>query len=179
MCSEGSRSGFWPSRFSEAWGTTAKQPHIFWKIVALWLCRRRRHDQQTSMFLIRCDFLALAPQASKTPLGQQQHFGIPLVFSCLVAKVCPEPCRSAGFALKVPVPSKVSFGDLTYLHLRINIIMNPGNLIIHSKRRGASCPAFWNGFWGPRGRPDPKKLDDLWVPGEIGCHDYSTTKVGL
>ncbi len=31
----------------------------------------------------------------------------------------------------------------------------PGGLGNHSKRRGAKHPAFWSGFWGPRGRPDP------------------------
>jgi hypothetical protein len=29
----GSRSGFWPSVFLEAWGNEAQKPHIFWKSV--------------------------------------------------------------------------------------------------------------------------------------------------
>ncbi len=63
---------FWPSAFWEAWGTDAKQPHIFRIRDVFWPCRLRRHGQtKTIIFLSMCGFLALAPQASNTLLGQK------------------------------------------------------------------------------------------------------------
>ncbi len=55
--------------FLEAWGTKAKG-----------------QDQTTIIFLNKCGFLALVPQASKQPLGQQKHYGIILgeTLACLL-----------------------------------------------------------------------------------------------
>ena len=61
---------YWPSVFLEAWGTKAKKPHFFQKILVYWPCRIRRQSQKTSIFLNKYCFLALVPQASKKPLGQ-------------------------------------------------------------------------------------------------------------
>jgi hypothetical protein len=38
--------------------------------------------------------------------------------------------------------------------------------------------AFWSGFWGPRGRPDPQNLCCLG-PGKPSFHDHVDTKWGL
>ncbi len=46
-------------------------------------------------------------------------------------------------------PEIIDFGGLD----------GPGGPRKHSKRRGASRPAFWSCFWGPRGCPDPKIND--------------------
>ncbi len=69
---------FWPSVFLKAWGTKAKQPDIFRKILVFWPCRLRRQGRKTILFLKMCGFMALVPRASKKPPGQQKHFGIPL-----------------------------------------------------------------------------------------------------
>ncbi len=61
---------YWPSGFLEAWGTNANKPHFFRTLLVLWPCRRRRRGQQTSVFMNKCGFLALVPQASQKPLGQ-------------------------------------------------------------------------------------------------------------
>ena len=61
---------YWPSGFLEAWCTKAKKRHFFKNIMVYWPCRLRRQGHQTSIFLNKCGFLALVPQASKKPLGQ-------------------------------------------------------------------------------------------------------------
>jgi hypothetical protein len=54
----------------------------------------------------------------------------------------------------------------------------PGSPRNHSKRWGTLRPAVWNGFWEPRGRPDPKNKC-LLGPGKISVHDCINTKWGL
>ncbi len=43
---------------------------------------------------------------------------------------------------------------------------------IHTKRRGAKRPAFWRGFWGPGGRPDPK-IDDF----SLYCYEVGGMRI--
>ena len=68
--SKGSRSGGLAKCFLKAWGTKAKQPHMFRKRMVFGLCRLRRQGQKTIRALNNCVFLAWVPQASKKPLGQ-------------------------------------------------------------------------------------------------------------
>ncbi len=56
----------WPSGFLEAWGTKAKQPHVFRKRLVIWTC------QQTVMFMKMCGFW---PWYLRPP---KKHCGIPL-----------------------------------------------------------------------------------------------------
>ncbi len=67
-----------PNAFLEAWGTKAKTQRILQKRMVCWPCRLRQQGRKTMCFLKMCGFLALAPQASKTPLGPKKHIGIPL-----------------------------------------------------------------------------------------------------
>ncbi len=54
---------YWPSGFLEAWGLVA------------WQCRCRRQCQKSNIVLKRCCVLALVPQASNKPLGQNTITG--------------------------------------------------------------------------------------------------------
>jgi hypothetical protein len=72
---EGSRSVVLAKWFLEAWGTQAKRPHIFKKIMVCWPCRRRRQGQQIIIFCEMCGLFALVPQASQKTLGQKTTSG--------------------------------------------------------------------------------------------------------
>ncbi len=63
--SKGSRNGFRPSGFLEAWGSKAQKPHIFRKVVFFWPCRLRRQGQTTIIFWNKCGFWALVPRRPK------------------------------------------------------------------------------------------------------------------
>ncbi len=73
--------------FLEAWGTKAKQPHMFVKIMFLLAlppsgARPKHHSCHGDVW-----FSALVPQLSKKTRGQkttlpQNHFGIPLTILC-------------------------------------------------------------------------------------------------
>ncbi len=73
--SKGSRSVFWPRCFLDAWGTKAKKPHLFRKILLVWPCSLRRQGKKTMIFYKKCGFLAWVPQASKKTLGQKNTSG--------------------------------------------------------------------------------------------------------
>ncbi len=67
--SEGSRSVLWPSLFLEARGTKAKKRPFSMEAVVFW------QGQRTILSLNKCFFFALAPLASKNPLGQKTITG--------------------------------------------------------------------------------------------------------
>ncbi len=79
--SKGSRSCFWPILCLEAWGTEAKQPHMFQKRLVVRPCRPRRQCQNNNISLKMCGCSASVPEASNKPLGQQKHYGIPLTLA--------------------------------------------------------------------------------------------------
>ncbi len=60
----------WPSGFLEAWGTKAKQPHMFNKILVCVPCRRKRQGKTNIIFLKMCGCLALVPMTSN---GKIRH----------------------------------------------------------------------------------------------------------
>ncbi len=75
---KGSRSGVLAECFLEAWGSNTQKP--------LPPCRFRRQSQTTTCFLKLCGFLALAPQASKKPLGPRNHYAIPLGYRRVIKR---------------------------------------------------------------------------------------------
>ncbi len=62
---------FWPSGVLEAWGTQAKRPHMFRKIVVVWPCRLRRQGQKTTVFLKMCGFWPWYPRPPKKDLAKK------------------------------------------------------------------------------------------------------------
>ncbi len=67
----------WQIVVLEAWGTTAKKLHIFWKRVVVWRCRLRRQGPKTITFLKMCGLFGLGTAGLQKTFGQH-NFGIPL-----------------------------------------------------------------------------------------------------
>ena len=68
---------YWPSGFLEAWGTKAKKPHFFRKLLVVWPCRRRRQGQKTSIFLENCVFVGLGTPGLQKNTWPINHYGSP------------------------------------------------------------------------------------------------------
>jgi hypothetical protein len=68
----------WPSGLFEARGAKAKKPQILQKQMFLLALPPSAARPENHLFLDNVWFFALAPQASKKPLGPKKHLGIPL-----------------------------------------------------------------------------------------------------